>query len=1004
MAIFSIEPKTSKITGGVTIDITGNNFLKPKYEIVPSISNVINTSTNLASLEDNTAGIKLNITENLSQRSSFRLDRLMPSAFKMLLDFSILPLSLPLIKNAKLLGFELISEDNTSKKIRLYFNYSELKGYQLVLEEKLGTSLISRVEESINPNSVEKLGIHISGGQLHGSVVIDSTEIFLLKLKTQDSSAYRLEVFSETPENGVALNSSVLVKNLCALSAVSFGGYPTRIVSFESTKIRTITIPGEILLGDLIVMSADLTIQKKIDNVRYVLGAGAGKVKKDYDTIQAIYAQYVNPSREDLFKNQEGFQWDEGYLLPENQKNKELSVPTLWDPTTGNIPNLFFESGVGSDNALSVNGIYKNKQNDQESWYAKLNHGTYYIENVPYYLFSDESIIEYLSEQKTEDGRSYHNLLYYPKIGIPVAAFSMKEDPDTKVTLQKKKILKKASFTGKIVNGVELNTENPSNIDSNQDEFIVKLNKNNKMENWKIPITTDLIAGSYFFQLPSVPLKEFNMIFSRKDIFKKQKTKANRYGEASYGSFLFGEGVEEIGDYAVDYQTGEVEVSLAYPYKDLGSISYVFDYPAVIEFNHDYTSDKGSRITDPNFSDLGTLDNLGFSSGNPLQSFRLSDFPIIDYSSIQLLDTKNFSIFLYDEYDNSFDSDWRRVKSISGYGPTDKVYEVDPALGLIKFGNNITGQIPGKYLRVLAGYKPTLKIQFEPEESNNLWTAKSIDLNLTKQNMNAGFLYLDRKKIIPSQIVAEFASKAINVFETAEISAVVLTQDDELVSGTKINFEFINGAGAFRDKALVTNSDGYVSTTYIPSSRLEDMGMRVDLYEAGLSISTAGSSLENNYGTKGGFPYYSLKLSETIQGDLANILIFKILDDNDNFLPYNSITRKGGRLVLLYKDGAPVRGEYLAGSIIGFSEQLPQPFDPYAPNYEPSLRGFYVVAKKNIEARAFVDIDGARVYSNIVSLTCEYSPIQTGTWTLPTPPLSYERSQINTATYIDINV
>ena len=53
-----------------------------------------------------------------------------------------------------------------------------------------------------------------------------------------------------------------------------------------------------------------------------------------------------------------------------------------------------------------------------------------------------------------------------------------------------------------------------------------------------------------------------NINFSIKDIFKKQKTKANRYGEASYGSFLFGEGVEEIGDYAVDYQTGEIEVSL----------------------------------------------------------------------------------------------------------------------------------------------------------------------------------------------------------------------------------------------------------------------------------------------------------------------------------------------------------------------------------------------------------------------------------------------------------
>jgi hypothetical protein len=185
------------------------------------------------------------------------------------------------------------------------------------------------------------------------------------------------------------------------------------------------------------------------------------------------------------------------------------------------------------------------------------------------------------------------------------------------------------------------------------------------------------------------------------------------------------------------------------------------------------------------------------------------------------------------------------------------------------------------------------------------------------------------------------------------------------------------------------------------------MAIRVDLFQPSLNAGTHGAPILSSYGIKNGTPYLSLKSTELIQGDLNEILIFKILDDGDGFLPYNNITRVGGRIVLYYKSipvPAPVKGEYLAGSIIGFADQLPQPFDPYGPNYEPDLRGFYIVGKKTIQARAYVNNGEVNIYSNIVSLTAEYSVIHKGTWTLPTPPLVYDHSQINTATYIDINV
>lgn len=1008
MAIFSIEPKTSKITGGVTIDVQGNSFSQEAFDLDLLIENVADTSTTFSSIENNPEGILLKIPEMLNQRASFKINENFLEAFKITVDFSYVGQSLPIIKNLIPIGIEIKDKSNLSKKIRYYITFNQLKGYRVVLEERLGTSIVYKYEEPIGPSEISSIGLDVCGKYVHGFLKKQSNELYVLKSNKLSISEYTVEIFSETPSSGVPLNSEILIKRIYSSPSVSFCGYPTEIIYFNDKSIKIKTKDGEISFGDLIIAQSDFSIQKKESEVKYVLTSGILNFKKEFDCVQAIYSEYTPTKREDLFKNQSGFVWDENYLLAEESKNKELVVPSLWDPTTGNVPKDFFQSGIGSKNALKIKSIEKFISEDNEKWYPKINHGTYFINNVPYYLFSDESIIEYLGEMKTEDGRSKHNLLYKPKIGVPISVYSMTEEKETKVSMQKNKLLKRASFTGKVVNGVELNTiNNPQNIDQSKNEFILKINSNNEIKNWIVPIPEQDLIGSYKFKLPKIPLKEFSIIFSRKDIFKNQKIKANRYGESVYDSFLFGEGVQDYGDYSVDYQSGEVEVLVEYLYKDFGVVSFVYDYPAVIEFNKDFTKNKGSDIENPKFSDLETLDLIGISNGKGNQQFRLTDFPIIDKSSYNLVDNYNFKLFLYDEYDNFFDTDWIRVSDLSQCSAEDKCYEVDYSTGIVKFGNNINGKAPTKYLKILAGYKPTMQIQFEPESSNDYWIAKTIDLNLTKQSINSGFLFLNRKRLIPTQIVTEFASKKIPVFETSEISSTVLTQDGEAIPGMKVSFEILSGGGRFSDSDLLTNSNGYVSTIYTPSGRLEDMSIRVDLFESSNNPSQKGSEIRTNYGVQDGAYYRSLKTSEPIIGNLEDILIFKILDDGDNFLPYNNQTRKGGRLVLLYRNDpepAPVKGSYLAGSLMGFENQLPQPFDPYAPNYEPNLRGFLIVAQKRIQARAFVEFDENVVYSNIVELVTEYSSFQKGTWTLPTPPLEYESSQINTATYIDINV
>lgn len=999
MGLSHVEPKTSKITGNVILDIYGLNFNSNELKI--NTDNIVDICSSAASISKMAAGIKLMLPAVTGQKAGFMLGEVFNSVFDIDVSFTKGPRTMHGVTKTRLVGIDCLSERNISSKVRVFAEYIQEKGFLLVVETVEYGQIKHREERFFDVSDIQSLRVVACGKYIHGYCKTQNNYLHFGKSLALNESEYRVAIFSETPDFGVAVENEVLISKILFNKTVAFAGYPTEIVSWEDRAIRVKTTQGEISLGDLIVGLWNGENYKLENAVRYVAGGSVSSFSKRFDTIQAIYEECVNPSREKLFKNTKGFHWDDGFLLSDDQKNNNLGLPTLWDPSTGNIPRSFFQSGVGPSDALKFSGIEKNVSEDTEKWYAKIQHGTYFVANVPYFLFSDQSITEYLGVLTTTDGRSYHPLLYRPKIGIPITATSLGEDPESKRVIERKRLQKRGRFTGRVVNGVELNSSDVKNIDKTKEEFIVRYNSNNEIVNWKIP-TDGVAAGKYVFSLPQKPIKEFKIRFSRKDIFKTEKIIAKKYGEDVYDSFQYGEGVEDVGDYAIDYKKGLIEVVLERPFTDLGTLSYVFDYPAIIEFNKNYTEDKGTWITRPTYSDLKTLDKIGISNGCAGQKMRLYDFPIMDDSSYLIADNSNFKLFIYDEFDNSFDTEWRRVKSLKSYGPLDKVFVVDSFNGFVSFGDGVNGLIPSKYLNVLTAYKPTLKIQFEPDSACDYWVGKTIDLNLTKQNLSSGFLFISRKKLIPSKLEVEFGTKSISAFETAEFKVAVYTQEGEVVSGVEVNFESMTKSGKFREESLITNPNGEVSTIFTPSGKLEDMGIKVDLFQSSVDSSTPGIQITSAFGSENGIPYMSLEAAEAINGDLNEIYLFKILDDGDQFLPYNNTTRRGGRLVALHDENGLIKGSYLAGSVIGFNKQLPQPFDPDAPNYEPNLRGFYIIGRKTIQARAYIDVDENRIYSDLVSILVEYSPLQKGIWKLPTPPIDYEASQIDTATYIQI--
>ena len=110
-----------------------------------------------------------------------------------------------------------------------------------------------------------------------------------------------------------------------------------------------------------------------------------------FDVALSIYNYYVKPTHSDLFSFSDGFKWDKDYLVPSERRNKNLFIPSLWDPKISGYPSSFIQSGYGDFDHLKLRNIEKTRSIDNEEWRGTLNHGTYFVETAPYFLYSSES-------------------------------------------------------------------------------------------------------------------------------------------------------------------------------------------------------------------------------------------------------------------------------------------------------------------------------------------------------------------------------------------------------------------------------------------------------------------------------------------------------------------------------------------------------------------------------------------------------------------------------------
>jgi hypothetical protein len=243
------------------------------------------------------------------------------------------------------------------------------------------------------------------------------------------------------------------------------------------------------------------------------------------DTEQIIYKKdepsaLVGFDAEDSQYNIEGWKWDDRQWTTDEQENQAAVLPTLYDSKKLGLTPDFFQSGIGQGDDLKIIEIEEARLDGREIWTAKVRHGEYFNRQNRRYLYSDDSVIQYIDPLENESDRNTLQLDYKLKETVPISIETYKRDIDTDNFKVYSSIDPKLQFTGKLdSDGNELPTlENGAILWDNVDT-----------DRWEAVVMYDLEPEKIIFN------KDFNEQIGRELTFFAERNILERMGETNDG-------------------------------------------------------------------------------------------------------------------------------------------------------------------------------------------------------------------------------------------------------------------------------------------------------------------------------------------------------------------------------------------------------------------------------------------------------------------------------------
>ena len=517
--INTVTPQTSIQNGNIPIDVIGSGFVVSELSKSfsdPAFYTPVTVGGGAVS-SPGTDGIELTVTDAPGDSARVVLDDVFPKVFKVSIELDTNILALPATDDAQIFSIRAEDQSNPQTYFDLTISYKDSVGYFARIESWVMNTLEYTRTRAIGPYEIEALRIVRTDEEMTGYVRLGSDWIKIGDWRgfADFTSVISSKIANSTTDH--AEDFGIFLSDFKVGYALSVVHEEATILSLTDTEITAVTNQynapdsGEVILG-----LPDGTIAIAPDVFTITQGSVVSEISDNFDMTISVYESYIKPTRSELFTSSGGFTWDEDEFIASGKQNNNLYVPSLWDPRLSKIPTGSLQSGYGFDRNIELLDIKKYRRNGIENWYGRLNHGTFFIRNVSYYLFSDESVISQLGSDTTSDGRSKMNLRYLPKPGVPIGVSTLRVDSRSGNVVDNIRFNKVVKFTGKASNGVELDTDNPANIDGKLKEFKVIYNSNNQYINWSIPVPVGGVApsGVYSFFLPDVPLFDFAVIFT----------------------------------------------------------------------------------------------------------------------------------------------------------------------------------------------------------------------------------------------------------------------------------------------------------------------------------------------------------------------------------------------------------------------------------------------------------------------------------------------------------
>jgi len=773
------------------------------------------------------------------------------------------------------------------------------------------------------------------------------------------------------------------------------------------------------------------------------------------DSAIKIYTHYRSHTLQESL-TPSGFQYDKARWISPSFHNKNFVLPTNWDPSTEGLEDSLFRSGIDKGEDLRIREIER-VPGSYTNWKIGVNSGYFYFNKNKEFLFSDKCVaLRPSGDPVTLVASEILSLIlpFAPLTGYPIHSYIFERDLMTGDVSIETDFSPMQKMSGIISLGTEKETEEEDFTKENSD-FIITENlhplkkefvgpfriseeegyKNNIQVHFgyvtdPTRVLTSLSdeledGGVWLFNLDTEKdivvveypegLRERNDIveFSRYDLFLSEK---DTTAELNLLGDYFFDDTNRILYLVIPILTSETLISY-----DLGNAKIEIFNDHIIYFNGQYIEKVEV--------------SLGTSNAVANQVFFLQRFPYIDNTTLDILDLTSSVVTVNDEV-------WIRKPSLEDIG-VGNFYVLDSQNGKVFFGDGTDGNIPAKdaeieftgYLTPVVFYEPSYHISGEiifSDKRQNInpllhpHRGNFIVLSDAANNPANIYLYLYRADSLPGE---EFNTALTHLDTDIYLVAKVTDIAGRPVEGAVVNFSILNEVGLLVPYSAITDLTGRAYVRYNPPFLLEDYAISVYYYAPGTTTDETPAEL---YVDPEAGPLYPFDTTTTERdtlvfasdgidedASLADIYLFNI-SGSDPLLPYDAITRVGGKPVVWYRNTGteenpnnqlitPLTLTKVSGQWrMVFPVSIPSSYSEDLVGGESELitslhKAVIVSPLKAQFVATTIDMYNSTITSNLVTAKVELDAIAKGVWTLPNIATgNWDGSAISTATYIEI--